>query len=189
MVVIDRFHCINRSLHSKLPAIRAVQILWNSLPTEMSIGRITGGCVLTLYMPIFLRRNINMCLQFIYFLHTDMTWQIIESNYSSCNTITCLFCVVNIMAANGLTTQGASTSATIILSQLNRDNSVLIQVLSNKIVVISRHAEKVNRQTRYMSYMETIESDGQADGQTDKQTEMQTRVKHNLRRLADVTAW
>ena len=40
-----------------------------------------------------------------------------------------------------------------------------------------------------MSYMETIESDGQADGQTDKQTEMQTRVKHNLRRLADVTAW
>ena len=45
-------------------------------------------------------------------------------NPSSCKTITYLFNIANIMGADVLATQGARTSATMILTMLNRNNSV-----------------------------------------------------------------
>ena len=62
----------------------------------------------------FFRRNKNICLHFMSFLHIDMT-QIVEI-LSSNKTITYLFCIVNSMGADVLVTQGARASATMILT-------------------------------------------------------------------------
>ena len=62
----------------------------------------------------FLRENINIYLHFMSFLHTNKT-QVAE-NSSSSKTRTCLFYMINIMAADVLATQGARASATMILT-------------------------------------------------------------------------
>ena len=62
----------------------------------------------------FFNRNINMYLHFLSFLHTDMTccW-----NPSSCKTRAYrLDCIVNIMIADDLATQGARASVAMILT-------------------------------------------------------------------------
>ena len=62
---------------------------------------------------IFFRVNINMYLHFMSFLRTNKTgsW-----NSFSSKTRTCLYYIINIMAADVLATQGARASATMILT-------------------------------------------------------------------------
>ena len=60
-----------------------------------------------------LKINIEISLQYILFLHTDMT-QVVEI----------LPRRANLMVSNDLATQGARASAAMILTQLNCDNSV-----------------------------------------------------------------
>ena len=62
-----------------------------------------------------------MYLQFLSFLHTDMT-QVVE--ILSCDKDKDLFYIVNIMGADVLATQGPRASATMILTYLNCDNLV-----------------------------------------------------------------
>ena len=79
------------------------------------------GFWLTLYMLNFSAEPI-IC---IYNFYIPPHWQDIGSwNPSSCKTRTCLFHTANIMAADDLATQGARTSAAMILTKLNRDNLV-----------------------------------------------------------------
>ena len=56
-----------------------------------------------------------MYLQFVSFLHTDMTQIVLLSNPSSCKTKTYLVYIVNITAADDLATQGARASTAMIL--------------------------------------------------------------------------
>ena len=63
----------------------------------------------------------NMYLQFLSFLHTDMTY---SWNPSPCKTRTYLVNITNLMAANDLMTEGAWSEANMVLTYLNRDNSV-----------------------------------------------------------------
>ena len=70
----------------------------------------------------FFRRSINMYLQFISFLRNIMALVV---EILSCKRMMYLFCIVGIVAAADLATQGAKASATMILTSLNRDNSVL----------------------------------------------------------------
>ena len=69
----------------------------------------------------FIRRHKNVSIIYI----IPPSWIDTGSwNPSSCKTRSCLFCIVNIMAADGLATQGARASAAMLLTQLNQDNSV-----------------------------------------------------------------
>ena len=45
-------------------------------------------------------------------------------NPSSCNTMTYVYYIINIIAADGMATQGARASSTMILHMLNLNNSV-----------------------------------------------------------------
>ena len=65
--------------------------------------------------------NIKMCPQFLPFPHTDMTHVI---GILSCKTWAYLFYIVNIMGADVLATQGAGASTTILLTSVNRNNSI-----------------------------------------------------------------
>ena len=90
-------------------------------PRKISIDLHRTLCFNPLYAKFFFYRNIEMYLQFILFLLTDMTgsW-----NPSSCKIRTYLFCIVNVMDADVLATQGTRTSATMVLNMLNQNNSV-----------------------------------------------------------------
>ena len=71
---------------------------------------------------ILFKENINiyMYLHFMSFLtNKTRSW-----NPSSSKTRTCLFYIINIMAADVLATQGARASTNMILIQLNQVNSV-----------------------------------------------------------------
>ena len=70
----------------------------------------------------FFIENINMYLQLISFLHTDI-WHDTDSS-SSCKTRTYLFYIVNVMDADVLVPQGATASATMIMAMSNRNNSI-----------------------------------------------------------------
>ena len=70
----------------------------------------------------FFMGNIKMYLQFISFLHIDMT-QVVEI-LPYLKTRTCVFYTVKIMGADALVTQRARVSATMIMIMLNRNNSV-----------------------------------------------------------------
>ena len=70
----------------------------------------------------FFRGNINIYSHFMSLLHTDFT-QVVEMASSS-NTRTYLFYMVNTMGADVLASQGTRASATMILTTLNRINSV-----------------------------------------------------------------
>ena len=59
-----------------------------------------------------------MDLQFLSFLHTDMTQVVVRK------TRPCKLHIVNIMGVDVLATQGARASVTMILTILNRNNSV-----------------------------------------------------------------
>ena len=70
----------------------------------------------------FFRGSINMYLYFNVILphwHDADSW-----NPLTCKTRTYLLCIVNIMGADDLATQGAGASATVIFTMLNRINSV-----------------------------------------------------------------
>ena len=75
----------------------------------------------------FLRENINIYLHFMSCLHAG-SW-----NSSLSKTRTCLFYIINIMAADVLATQGARASATMILTYVNWVNSVpaLVQIMAS----------------------------------------------------------
>ena len=71
-------------------------------------------CLLTLYMLCFFRENINIYLHFMSFLHTTET-RVVEIPPRVIHR-TCLFYIINIMAADVLAMQGAKASATMILT-------------------------------------------------------------------------
>ena len=70
----------------------------------------------------FFRGSINM---YLYFYVIPPHWHDADSwNPLTCKTRTCLFCIVNIIGADVLATQGARASATVIFTMLNRIDSV-----------------------------------------------------------------
>ena len=81
-------------------------------------------CQLHLNRPFrttFFIRNINVCLQFMLYLHNECihSW-----NPSSRKTRTYLVYLDDVMAADVPVTKGATASATMVLAQLYRDNQV-----------------------------------------------------------------
>ena len=80
----------------------------------MSHDEFTTNFVNPLYATFF-RGNINIYLYFVSFLHID-TMQVVEILPQIRQEPTGLFCIVNIMAADVLATQGARASATMILT-------------------------------------------------------------------------
>ena len=83
---------------------------YHSLTFTMATGNVNS------LHAIFFNRNTNMYLQFLPFLHTDMT--------PSCMTRTYPVHMVNIMSADDLVVQGTRASAAMILTLWNWDDLV-----------------------------------------------------------------
>ena len=86
----------------------------------------------------FFSRNINLYLQFLPILHTDMK-EVVEILSLEWKTKTYLSYIVNTMGADDLATQGARVSATMIWTWLNWDSSISYVSLRTGGAYIDHH--------------------------------------------------